>query len=103
MLRVTLQVTELRETSQLMSEASAQLRGSAALRQTLHLVLAVGNELNSGTAGGDARGFRLSSLAQLVSTKSADGKSTLLHYVAKCMHANTEQGGEGGELSLIHI
>lgn len=84
------QIAELGEVSGLMREAAAQVRASASLRQTLRLVLALGNQLNTGTAGGGARGFRLSSLAQLVGTKSADGKSTLLHYVAKCLHDEEE-------------
>ena len=44
------------------------------------LVLNLGNALNN--SRGPAAGFALSSLPKLLDTRSFDGKTTLLHYLA---------------------
>lgn len=67
------------------------MRGSAALRRVLELTLALGNFLNGGTAKGGAWGFRLDSLSKLTGTKTADGKSTLLHYMARLLDKQAAQ------------
>ena len=49
------------------------------------VTLAIGNYLNGGTGKGAAWGFRLDALNKLGGTKSQDGTSTLLHYIARYM------------------
>jgi hypothetical protein len=55
--------------------------GSAALKEVMKCILAIGNSLNQGTYKGGARGFRLGSLLKLHQTKSTDGKSTVMDYL----------------------
>lgn len=51
------------------------------LRQILEIILALGNFMNRGQRG-NASGFRISSLANLIDTKSSTSKHvTLLHYL----------------------
>jgi hypothetical protein len=63
--------------------ASRALQQSASLKTVLRLILAIGNHLNAHTRKGNARGFRLETLAQLKSTKTSDNKLTLLQYVVQ--------------------
>ena len=76
---------DLKQKFEGVSEATRAVRQSGALKQTLEIVLALGNHLNGGTSRGGAWGFRLDMLSKLGATKTADGKSTLLHYVAKLL------------------
>ena len=54
---------------------------SKALKLMFSLILSIGNFLNDSTAKGQARGFKLSSLGQLVSSRTSDNKSTLMEYL----------------------
>lgn len=54
---------------------------SAALQEVLYMVLVVGNHLNAGSYGGNAVGYRLSSLWKLVEVRANNQNLTLLHYV----------------------
>ncbi|XP_052275051.1 disheveled-associated activator of morphogenesis 1-like isoform X2 [Dreissena polymorpha] len=62
-------------------EGSKQLTKSRRLKKLLEIVLAMGNYMNRGQRG-NARGFTISSLTNLVDTKSSINKHvTLLHYL----------------------
>ena len=65
------------------AEAVNEVRSSKALKVVLEHALALGNYLNGGTSKGSAWGFKLDSLNKLIGTKTLDGKSTLLHYLAR--------------------
>ena len=69
--------------------ATEQVRNSPALKSVLLRVLALGNYLNGTSARGGAYGFKLSDLAKLVQVKSADSKTTLLHYLARFLSSKS--------------
>jgi diaphanous 1 len=69
------------------AEAVHEVRNSKAFRTVLEHALAFGNYLNGGTNKGAAWGFKVESLNKLIGTKTTDGKSTLLHYLAKKLAA----------------
>jgi hypothetical protein len=92
--------------------ACEQVTRSAALTTLLRRVLTVGNLLNQGTAndlsGAQQRAFSISSLQLLGTTRAADGKTSVLDYLAG-MHVRRTSGphhqyamavehGEGGGL-----
>ena len=76
--------------------AVKEVRTSKALKTVLQHALAIGNYLNGGTNKGAAWGFKIDSLNKLIGTKTLDGKSTLLHYLARklaaqvCCHPTDE-------------
>ena len=76
-------LVELSHSVEAVQQAAEQVRGSVTLRLVCEVTLAIGNYLNGGTAKGGAWGFKLDSLNKLLDTKSLDGKSTLLHYLAR--------------------
>ncbi|KAK6044557.1 hypothetical protein COOONC_17937, partial [Cooperia oncophora] len=59
------------------------LRQSHALRRLLLLLVNIGNYLNSSSTHGNAAGFKLSSLWQVIDHKATKGSSSLLHLLAK--------------------
>ena len=62
-------------------EASTQLMKSKRLQKLLQIVLALGNYMNRGQRG-NAKGFTVNSLNNMVDTKSSINKQiTLLHYL----------------------
>jgi len=61
--------------------ACEEVRDSKKFAKVLELVLLVGNYLNSGTKNAQAVGFEMSYLPKLTSTKDAENKTTLLHYL----------------------
>lgn len=61
-----------------------QLRASPQLRLLLHTALRLGNALNAGRKA-PQRGIRLASLKKLADTRSMDGSTTLMHYLAALM------------------
>ncbi len=65
------------------SAAQRELRSSATFAAALQGALALGNFLNHGTRLGAARGFRLRNLRKLSDTRSLDGHSTLLTWLAR--------------------
>ncbi|GAM18296.1 hypothetical protein SAMD00019534_014710 [Acytostelium subglobosum LB1] len=69
--------------SRLVERCCQWLLKAANLKQLLHLILNIGNYMNSGTARGNATGYRLNCLLTLSNTKSLDQSITLLNYVAK--------------------
>eukprot|EP01065_Artemidia_motanka_P023421 TRINITY_DN2800_c0_g2_i1.p1 TRINITY_DN2800_c0_g2~~TRINITY_DN2800_c0_g2_i1.p1 ORF type:complete len:1088 (+),score=165.91 TRINITY_DN2800_c0_g2_i1:51-3314(+) len=93
----------LRRASEATRAGAARRAGSPRTRASLHplpdggesvlrllsvlgVVLAVGNELNSGTQFGSANGFTLDSLSMLGGLKSNDGKHSLMDFVARCVN-----------------
>ena len=60
-----------------------QVRSSSKFKNILEVILVIGNTLNQGTNKGEMQSFSMKSLAQLMSTKASDDKTTLMHYLAK--------------------
>jgi len=79
-----------------MLSATKQVGDSKALKLVLSRVLAVGNYLNGTSTRGGAYGFKLADLGKLAQVKSADGKSTLLHFLARLL--TTDSGSAVDEL-----
>ncbi|XGW18776.1 hypothetical protein V3C99_002961 [Haemonchus contortus] len=67
----------------LLQTAATELRQSHALRRLLLLLVNIGNYLNSSTTHGNAAGFKLSSLWQVIDHRATKGSSSLLHLLAK--------------------
>lgn len=63
--------------------ACEEVRKSRAFGRLLELVLLLGNYMNAGSRNAQSYGFDLSSLCKLKDTKSADQKTTLLHFLAE--------------------
>lgn len=68
-----------------MRDAFDQLQNSDRFKELLKIVLALGNFLNGRGARGNAIGFKIESLKTLTDTKTADNKSTLLHWIVQHM------------------
>lgn len=77
------QVTNLRPDILAVSTACDEVRKSRSFGRLLELVLLLGNYMNAGSRNAQSYGFDLSSLCKLKDTKSADQKSTLLHFLAQ--------------------
>lgn len=79
------QVSDLRNSLNVVNSASDQIRGSAKLKKIMQTILSLGNALNQGTARGSAVGFRLDSLLKLTETRARNNKMTLMHYLCKVL------------------
>ncbi|XP_072321753.1 protein diaphanous homolog 3-like [Eucyclogobius newberryi] len=77
------QVANLRPDILSVSAACDEVRKSPAFGRLLELVLLLGNYMNAGSRNAQSYGFDLSSLCKLKDTKSADQKTTLLHFLAQ--------------------
>ncbi|KAL2087591.1 hypothetical protein ACEWY4_016419 [Coilia grayii] len=77
------QVCNLRPDILAVSSACDEVRKSKAFSRLLELVLLLGNYMNAGSRNAQSFGYDLSSLCKLKDTKSADQKSTLLHFLAE--------------------
>ncbi len=97
-LNYTPQALALSEELTSLIDACEQVRSSKALLRLLERVLALGNHLNGTSNRGGAYGFKLADLAKLVQVKSADNKTTLLHYLARI----TAAAGAGADLEALH-
>lgn len=64
-------------------DAFDQVTNSDRFKELLKIVLATGNFLNGRGARGNAIGFKMESLRTLTDTKTADNKSTLLHWIVQ--------------------
>jgi hypothetical protein len=81
--------TELKVAALRVKKANRELdKAAPGMKKLLEYVLALGNFLNNGTARGNAGGFQLASLTQMLSTKSTDNKTTLLEYMVAFFQAN---------------
>ncbi|XP_062417701.1 protein diaphanous homolog 3-like isoform X1 [Pungitius pungitius] len=77
------QVNNLRPDILAVNAACDEVRKSRAFGRMLELVLLLGNYMNAGSRNAQSYGFDLSSLCKLKDTKSADQKTTLLHFLAQ--------------------
>ena len=70
-----------------MLHSCSEVISSGKLRKVLEVVLAFGNFMNQGRRG-NAFGFKLSSLNNILDTKSStDREVTLLHYIIKTLES----------------
>ncbi|MCJ8750210.1 hypothetical protein PDJAM_G00259900 [Pangasius djambal] len=74
--------SSLKEDVFIIRTAIRELLSCVELHSVLHLVLEAGNIINTGGYGGNAVGFKLSSLLSLAETKSNKPGMNLLHFVA---------------------
>ncbi|XP_028378234.1 protein diaphanous homolog 2 isoform X2 [Phyllostomus discolor] len=63
--------------------ACEELKKSENFNRLLELVLLVGNYMNSGSRNAQSLGFKINFLCKIRDTKSADQKTTLLHFIAE--------------------
>ncbi|XP_070787259.1 protein diaphanous homolog 3-like [Enoplosus armatus] len=77
------QVNNLRPDILAVNAACDEVRKSRSFGHLLELVLLLGNYMNAGSRNAQSYGFDLSSLCKLKDTKSADQKTTLLHFLAQ--------------------
>uniref|UniRef100_A0A672MMV1 Protein diaphanous homolog 3-like n=1 Tax=Sinocyclocheilus grahami TaxID=75366 RepID=A0A672MMV1_SINGR len=77
------QVSNLRPDIMAVNTACDEMRKSKPFSRLLELILLMGNFMNAGSRNAQSFGFNLSSLCKLKDTKSADQKSTLLHFLAE--------------------
>ena len=74
-------LAKLLELIGMLHKACNELKNDEKLGKILALVLTVGNRINSGSMRGNASGFLLSFLPELVSYKGVDSKFSLLHFI----------------------
>ena len=67
------------------------IRNSDGLRIMFTLILSIGNYMNGSTAKGQAYGFKLNSLTQLLRSRTVDNSATLLEYIYEFI---TKQGAD---------
>ncbi|XP_043851074.1 LOW QUALITY PROTEIN: protein diaphanous homolog 3 [Dromiciops gliroides] len=77
------QVNSLKPDIMAVSAACDEIKKSKSFSKLLELVLLMGNYMNAGSRNAQTFGFNLSSLCKLKDTKSADQKTTLLHFLAQ--------------------
>uniref|UniRef100_A0A4W6D744 Diaphanous-related formin 3 n=1 Tax=Lates calcarifer TaxID=8187 RepID=A0A4W6D744_LATCA len=77
------QVNNLRPDILAVNAACDEVRKSRSFGRLLELVLLLGNYMNAGSRNAQSYGFDLSSLCKVRDTKSADQKTTLLHFLAQ--------------------
>eukprot|EP00731_Ephydatia_muelleri_P030908 Em0022g422a len=73
---------ELQDSITSVIAACREIRTSKKFAKLLEIVLLMGNYMNAGSRNAQSFGFELSYLTKLNSTKSADQKTTLLHFLA---------------------
>ncbi|XP_075447155.1 protein diaphanous homolog 3 isoform X3 [Ascaphus truei] len=76
------QVNHIKPDIMAVSEACEEIKKSKSFSKLLEIVLLIGNYMNAGSRNAQTFGFNLSSLCKLKDTKSADQKTTLLHFLA---------------------
>nr|XP_043886532.1 protein diaphanous homolog 3-like isoform X2 [Solea senegalensis] len=77
------QVNNMRPDILAVNAACDEVKNSRSFGRLLELVLLLGNYMNAGSRNAQSFGFDLSSLCKLKDTKSADQKTTLLHFLAQ--------------------
>ncbi|XP_006837658.1 PREDICTED: protein diaphanous homolog 3-like isoform X2 [Chrysochloris asiatica] len=77
------QVNNIKPDIMAVSTACEQIKKSKSFSKLLELVLLMGNYMNAGSRNAQTFGFNLSSLCKLKDTKSADQKTTLLHFLVE--------------------
>jgi len=74
------------------SLASEEVMSSKKLMKILEIVLATGNYMNQGSSRiSGASGFKISFLTKLITTKTSDNKSTLLHVIVNSIKNNKSE------------
>ncbi|PAV76214.1 hypothetical protein WR25_17555 [Diploscapter pachys] len=76
-------INELLPNSDIVIRACKEILNSSALKRLLLLLVNIGNYLNDSTAHGNAAGFLLNSLWQIIDLRATKGGMTLMHCVAK--------------------
>ncbi|KAJ3283018.1 Dishevelled associated activator of morphogenesis 2 [Borealophlyctis nickersoniae] len=74
-------VSDIRPDIETVHTASKNLKSSKKLVKLLELILAIGNYMNADSFRGGAYGFSLDTLGKLGDTKTANNKTTFLHYL----------------------
>lgn len=64
---------------------------SERLRKFFLIILTAGNFINAGSYAGNASGFRLNTLAQLIDIRSNKPRMTLLHYLVEAAESNDQE------------
>jgi len=64
--RLDLDIEEIRPDLNILRNASRELRSSLRFKQTLQIILVLGNRLNGSTFRGGAKGFQLESLLKVI-------------------------------------
>eukprot|EP01132_Coremiostelium_polycephalum_P002750 gene2750-3417_t len=82
---------EIVVSSKYIESASIETWKSTQLQNLLYIILKIGNYMNSGSARGNAEGFKLNFLVSLANTKSVDNKTTLLHFIAQLIYTKNPQ------------
>uniref|UniRef100_A0AAY4DQ13 Diaphanous-related formin 3 n=1 Tax=Denticeps clupeoides TaxID=299321 RepID=A0AAY4DQ13_9TELE len=77
------QLNNIRPDIMAVNAACDEVRKSKSFSRLLELVLLTGNYMNTGSRNAQSYGYDLGSLCKLKDTKSADQKSTLLHFLAE--------------------
>ncbi|XP_073899387.1 protein diaphanous homolog 3 isoform X3 [Castor canadensis] len=77
------QVNNIKPDIMAVSTACEEIKKSKSFSKLLELVLLMGNYMNAGSRNAQTFGFNLSSLCKLRDTKSADQKTTLLHFLVE--------------------
>ncbi|XP_032692890.1 protein diaphanous homolog 3 isoform X2 [Lontra canadensis] len=77
------QVNNIKPDIMAVSTACEEIKQSRSFSKLLELVLLLGNYMNAGSRNAQTFGFNLSSLCKLKDTKSADQKTTLLHFLVE--------------------
>lgn len=67
--------------------ACEEIRKTKSFAAVLQLILMMGNYMNSGSKNAKAYGFDISFLPKLSNTKSADNKTTLLHFLTEAIES----------------
>ncbi|XP_041587104.1 protein diaphanous homolog 3 isoform X2 [Vulpes lagopus] len=77
------QVNNIKPDIMAVSTACEEIKKSKSFSKLLELILLMGNYMNAGSRNAQTFGFNLSSLCKLKDTKSADQKTTLLHFLVE--------------------
>ncbi|KFO27904.1 Protein diaphanous like protein 3 [Fukomys damarensis] len=77
------QVNSIKPDIMAVSTACEEIKKSKSFSKLLELVLLMGNYMNAGSRNAQTFGFNLSSLCKLKDIKSADQKTTLLHFLVE--------------------
>eukprot|EP00755_Sulcionema_specki_P013380 Sspe_Gene.8803::Locus_2972_Transcript_1_1_Confidence_1.000_Length_3610::g.8803::m.8803/K05745/DIAPH3, DRF3; diaphanous 3 len=79
-------VEDLRSDLQALRKAAECMLSSNRFQDLLAIILGMGNLLNQGTSYGNTSGFALDTLNSLSGWKTADGKSSVLGFLARLVH-----------------
>uniref|UniRef100_A0A4W3H1S5 Diaphanous-related formin 3 n=1 Tax=Callorhinchus milii TaxID=7868 RepID=A0A4W3H1S5_CALMI len=77
------QVNNIRPNIMAVTTACEEIKKSKGFSKLLELVLLIGNYMNAGSRNAQTYGFNIGFLCKLKDTKSADQKTTLLHFLAE--------------------